>query len=181
MWYITETIDVDQCEIYFHRRKLTLGITLSNCYGRRQTPYRDILSTLPFCFVFLWNELHLERKWILWGVWRVMAYEYLFFVSLFIFVSKQSMKMLQWLSCFSWPKHWPTWKHFNCFQQNIDIILRRKKVQSPAKQFKELFSLCPNHFRGLTMFVFNFGVESFEQSVKLGRLLTFDFLGNSLL
>ena len=26
-------------------------------------------------------------------------------------------------------------------------ILRRKKVQSPAKQLKELFSLCPNHFR----------------------------------
>ena len=25
--------------------------------------------------------------------------------------------------------------------------LRRKKVQSPAKQFKELFSLCSNHFR----------------------------------
>ena len=24
---------------------------------------------------------------------------------------------------------------------------RRKKVQSPAKQFKELFSLCPNHSR----------------------------------
>ena len=30
-----------------------------------------------------------------------------------------------------------------------DILtsIRRKKVQSPAKQFKELFSLCPNHFR----------------------------------
>ena len=26
--------------------------------------------------------------------------------------------------------------------------LRRKKVESPAKQFKELFSLCPYHFRG---------------------------------
>ena len=26
-------------------------------------------------------------------------------------------------------------------------IFGRKKVQSPAKQFKELFSLCPNHFR----------------------------------
>ena len=35
--------------------------------------------------------------------------------------------------------------------------------------------------RGLTMFVFNFGVESLEQSVKLGRLVIFDFLGNSLL
>ena len=31
------------------------------------------------------------------------------------------------------------------------------------------------------MFVFNFGVESLEQSVKLGRLVIFDFLGNSFL
>ena len=31
------------------------------------------------------------------------------------------------------------------------------------------------------MFVFNFGVESLEQSVKLGRLVILDFLGNSLL
>ena len=36
-------------------------------------------------------------------------------------------------------------------------------------------------FRGLTMFVLNFGVGSLEQSVELGRLLIFDFLGNSLL
>ena len=39
-----------------------------------------------------------------------------------------------------------------------------------------------NHrFRGFTMFVFNFSVVSLEQSVKLGRLVIFDFLGNSLL
>ena len=31
------------------------------------------------------------------------------------------------------------------------------------------------------MFVFNFGVGLLEQSVKLGRLVIFDFLGNSLL
>ena len=31
------------------------------------------------------------------------------------------------------------------------------------------------------MFVFNFGVESLEKSVTLGRLVIFDFLGNSLL
>ena len=31
-------------------------------------------------------------------------------------------------------------------------------------------------FRGLTMFVFNFGVGSLEQSVKLGRLVILDFL-----
>ena len=30
------------------------------------------------------------------------------------------------------------------------------------------------------MFVFNFGVGSLEQSVKLGRLVIFDFLGNSM-
>ena len=30
--------------------------------------------------------------------------------------------------------------------------------------------------RGLTMFVFSFGVESLELNVKLGRLVTFDFL-----
>ena len=31
------------------------------------------------------------------------------------------------------------------------------------------------------MFVFNFGVGSLEQSVKLGWLIIFDFLGNYLL
>ena len=30
------------------------------------------------------------------------------------------------------------------------------------------------------MFVFNFSVESLEKSVTLGRLVIFDFLGNSL-
>ena len=35
--------------------------------------------------------------------------------------------------------------------------------------------------RGLTMLVFNFGIESLEQSVKLGRLVISDFLVNSLL
>ena len=35
--------------------------------------------------------------------------------------------------------------------------------------------------RGLIMFAFNFGVESLEQSVKLGLLVIFNFLGNSLL
>ena len=36
-------------------------------------------------------------------------------------------------------------------------------------------------FQGLTMFVFNFGMWLLEQSVKLGWLVIFDFLGNSLL
>ena len=31
------------------------------------------------------------------------------------------------------------------------------------------------------MFVSSFGVESLELSVKLGRLVIFDFLGNSIL
>ena len=40
---------------------------------------------------------------------------------------------------------------------DIFTSLRRKKVQSPAKQFKELFSLCPNHFRwnGIVVSRFN--------------------------
>ena len=29
---------------------------------------------------------------------------------------------VNYVKCFSWPKHRPTWKHFNCFQQNIDFI-----------------------------------------------------------
>ena len=75
------------------------------------------------------QEIIYERIWILGGLWRVIAYEYSSFIFLFLFLPKQSMKMLQCLSwkccellCFSWPKHRPTWKHFNCFQQNIDII-----------------------------------------------------------
>ena len=71
---------------------------------------------------------------------------------------------------------------------DIFTSLRRKKVQSPAKQFKELFSLCPNTFYEMESsfarfnhVCFNFGVESLEQSVKQGRLVIFDFLGNSLL
>ena len=35
-------------------------------------------------------------------------------------------------------------------------------------------------FRGLTMYVFNFGVGSLEESVKLSRLVILDFLSNSL-
>ena len=35
--------------------------------------------------------------------------------------------------------------------------------------------------RGLNMLVFNFGVESLEHSVKLSRLVIFDFPGNILL
>ena len=45
----------------------------------------------------------------------------------------------------------------------------RKKVQSPAKQFKEFLSVSESlsikwnrRLRGLIMFVFNFGVESLE-------------------
>ena len=31
--------------------------------------------------------------------------------------------------------------------------IKRKKFQSPTKQFKELFILCPNHFRWNGIFV----------------------------
>ena len=55
---------------------------------------------------------------------------------------------------------------------DIFIPLRRKIVQGPAKQFKV-------SVRGLTMFVFYFGVETLEQCANLGRLVIFDFLGNS--
>ena len=55
-------------------------------------------------------------------------------------------------------------------------------VQGIVQSVSESLSMKWNRrFRGLTMFVFNFGVGSLEQSVKLGRLVIFDFLGNSLL
>ena len=44
VWCATETINVDELEIYFNLRKLTLGIALSNCYDRRQSTYGDILT-----------------------------------------------------------------------------------------------------------------------------------------
>ena len=44
VWCTKKTINVDELEIYLHLRKLTLSIALSNCYGRRQTPYGDILA-----------------------------------------------------------------------------------------------------------------------------------------
>ena len=57
-----------------------------------------------------------------------------------------------------------------------------KTVQGIVQSVSESLSMKWNRrFRGLTMFVFNFGVGSLEQSVKLGRLVIFDFLGNSLL
>ena len=104
--------------------------------------YRFVLHFNEMNFISNENEFCEESD--------VMAYEYLFSVSLFIFVSKQSMKMLQCLS----------WKYCVFLGPNIDrhenisiassristSFLRRKKVQSPAKQFKELFSLCSNHF-----------------------------------
>ena len=70
---------------------------------------------------------------------------------------------------------------------DIFTSFRRKNVQSPKVQgivqsVRESLSMKRNRrLRGLTMFVFNFGVESLEQSVNLGRLVIFDFLGNSLL
>ena len=58
--------------------------------------------------------------------------------------------------------------------------MRHKKVQSPAKQFKKLFSRVLITFDGKeSSFVrfnhvcFNFDVESLERSVKLDRLVIF--------
>ena len=73
------------------------------------------------------------------------------------------------------------------FFNDMFTSFRRKKGQSPAKQFKKgivqsvsgsLSMKWNRRFRGLTMFVFDFGVGSLEQSVKLGRFVIFDFLGN---
>ena len=65
---------------------------------------------------------------------------------------------------------------------DIFTSLRCKKVQGIVQSVSESLSMKWNRcFRGLTLFVFNFGVGSLEQSVKLGRLVIFDFLGNSLL
>ena len=55
-------------------------------------------------------------------------------------------------------------------------------VQGIVQSVSEALAMKWNRrFRGLTMTVFNFGVGSLEQSDKLGRLVIFDFLGNSLL
>ena len=70
----------------------------------------------------------------------------------------------------------------------IFTSLRRKKFKVRLNSSRNC-SVCVRitfengyrRFRGLTKFVFNFGVWSLEQSVKLDRLLIFDFLGNSLL
>ena len=67
--------------------------------------------------------------------------------------------------------------------------LRRKKVKSPANSSKNC-SVCvritfdemeSSFLGGLPMFVYSFGIESLELSVKLGRLVIFDFPGSSLL
>ena len=52
VWCTTETINVDELDIYFHLRKLTLGIALSNCYSRRQAPYGDILTLISLLLKF---------------------------------------------------------------------------------------------------------------------------------
>ena len=58
----------------------------------------------------------------------------------------------------------------------------RLTVQRIVQSVSELLSMKWNRrFRGLPMFVYSFGVESLELSVKLGRLVIFDFPGSSLL
>ena len=75
----------------------------------------------------------------------------------------------------------------NNMQWYLHIVKAQKNsksgwtVQGIVQSVSESLSRKWNRrFRGLTMFVFNFGVGSLEQSVKLGRLVIFDFLGNSL-
>ena len=61
-------------------------------------------------------------------------------------------------------------------------LRENQTVQRIVQSVSESLSMKWNRrFRGFTMFVFNFGVRSLKQSVKLGRLVIFDFLGNSLL
>ena len=71
------------------------------------------------------QEIIFERKWILWGVWRVLrifVFRLSFHFSIKMINENAPVCFMKTL-CFTWPKHSPTWKHFNCFQQNIDIIL----------------------------------------------------------
>ena len=72
------------------------------------------------------QEIIFERKWIFWGVWRLMAYEYPFFFFLFIFLSKQSMKMLRCLS----------WKCCVFLGTNID---RHENTSIPSSRISTLF------------------------------------------
>ena len=51
-------------------------------------------------------------------------------------------------------------------------------VQSVCESLSIKWNRC---FQSLTMFVFNFGVRSLEQSAKLGGLVIFNFYGNFLL
>ena len=71
-------------------------------------------------------------------------------------------------------------------QVQSEVFGQNNRVRSKqwyTMMFKELFSLSESLsikwdrcLQGLTMFVFSFGVESLELSVKLGRLVIFDFL-----
>ena len=55
-------------------------------------------------------------------------------------------------------------------------------VRGIVQSMSESLSIKLNRrFRGLTMFVFNFGVGLLQQSLKVGRLVILDFLRNSLL
>ena len=76
----------------------------------------------------------------------------------------------------------------NNMQRYLPIFKEQKssesglKVRGIVQSVSESLSMKWNRrFRDLTMFVFNFGVGSLELSVKLVRLVIFDFFGNSLL
>ena len=68
---------------------------------------------------------------------------------------------------------------FSLYKQFTHSVLNwfAQKVQGIVQSVSESLSW-NRRLQGLTMFVFNFGVESLVQSVKL---VTFDFLSNSLL
>ena len=51
--------DLFSClEIYLHLHKLPLDITLSNCYGRCQTPYGDIQTIFRPQFHYCLSSVH---------------------------------------------------------------------------------------------------------------------------
>ena len=71
------------------------------------------------------QESIFEEKLILWGVWRVVAYEYSFFIFFSFFYQNNQWKcssVFHENAVFFLAQTLTTWKHFNCFQQNMGII-----------------------------------------------------------
>ena len=76
-------------------------------------------------------------------------------------------------------------------QARVNFFQRLTKLHEPVEKFKVRLNSSRNcsvcvritfdEMESSCIFVFNFGVGSLEQSVKPGRLVIFDFFGNSLL